>query len=346
MSAEKRNAVLSLLPSSSAIGTTKAEGAERAEGVGEERGGTGPDRVPVDRLLRADSPRLDGVDHDHVRVLAEVETELPPILVHRATMRVIDGMHRLHAARLTGQPTVRVRYFDGTEGEAFVAAVEANISHGRPLTLADRRVSARRIVDLYPRWSDRAIAAKAGLSGKTVAAIRREHGGPDRQSSARLGQDGRVRPLDAAAGRMRAGDVIAENPGATLREIAEAAGISVTTARDVRLRLRRGDSPLPGGRRAGEEPARDLPPRPRATDCAPALDSLRRDPALRYTVDGRALLRWLETHVVSDEDVARLTGVPPHRMATLALVARCCSAVWEQVANELEGRGAGRGPCP
>ena len=28
--------------------------------------------------------------HDHVRALADAETDLPPILVHRPTMRVID----------------------------------------------------------------------------------------------------------------------------------------------------------------------------------------------------------------------------------------------------------------
>ena len=59
--------------------------------------------VPVELLRHADSPRLDGESPDHIRTLAESGSDLPPILVHRETMRVIDGMHRLRAAILNGQ---------------------------------------------------------------------------------------------------------------------------------------------------------------------------------------------------------------------------------------------------
>jgi hypothetical protein len=36
--------------------------------------------------------------------------KLPPILVHRATNRIIDGMHRLEAAKLRGDETISVRF--------------------------------------------------------------------------------------------------------------------------------------------------------------------------------------------------------------------------------------------
>src|SRR2546421_3267487 len=67
-------------------------------------------RVPVRSLLPADSPRLNGEDAEHIRVLAAVEAKLPPILVHRASMRVIDGMHRLGAARLRNEETIDVQF--------------------------------------------------------------------------------------------------------------------------------------------------------------------------------------------------------------------------------------------
>ncbi|RSM76801.1 hypothetical protein DMH04_36305 [Kibdelosporangium aridum] len=74
--------------------------------------------MPVDSLLPADAPRLSGEGDAHVRLLAESEAILPPIVVHRSTMRVIDGMHRLYAAVLRGQKNVEVRFFEGDESDA------------------------------------------------------------------------------------------------------------------------------------------------------------------------------------------------------------------------------------
>src|SRR6267154_66006 len=83
--------------------------------------------ISLDLLKPADSPRLDGLDSRHAQVLAEIEVSLPPILVRRSTMRVIDGMHRLDAARIKGHDTISVRYFDGSEEDAFLLAVAANV---------------------------------------------------------------------------------------------------------------------------------------------------------------------------------------------------------------------------
>src|SRR5262245_51146343 len=76
--------------------------------------------VPVEELLPADSPRLSGENETHAWLLAETEAALPPIVVHRETMRVIDGMHRLRAAVLRGQKTIAVKFFEGDEKDAFV----------------------------------------------------------------------------------------------------------------------------------------------------------------------------------------------------------------------------------
>src|SRR5579862_186687 len=83
-------------------------------------------RVAIGDLAAGDSPRLDGINDAHVKRLAECGAELPPILVHRPTMRVIDGMHRLRAAASRGHDHVQVRYFDGDETAAFMLAVEGN----------------------------------------------------------------------------------------------------------------------------------------------------------------------------------------------------------------------------
>ncbi|MGH3925165.1 MAG: streptomycin biosynthesis regulator, partial [Pseudonocardiaceae bacterium] len=54
--------------------------------------------LSINSLLLDDSPRQDGENGEHVRVLAESEEQLPPIVVHGQSMRVIDGTHRIRAA--------------------------------------------------------------------------------------------------------------------------------------------------------------------------------------------------------------------------------------------------------
>ncbi|MEU8378582.1 ParB/RepB/Spo0J family partition protein, partial [Streptosporangium sp. NPDC048865] len=94
--------------------------------------------VPVRSLLSADTPRSMGEDLRHIRLLSSLETVLPPVIVHRSTMRVVDGMHRLRVAMLREDREIRVRFFDGDERDAFVIAVRENIAHGLPLSAADR----------------------------------------------------------------------------------------------------------------------------------------------------------------------------------------------------------------
>ena len=130
-------------------------------------------RVPVTDLVLSNWLRVKGEDIKHVRALAEVEDELPPIVVHRATMQVIDGMHRVRAAILSGVAYIEALLFEGAEDEAFLLAVRLNVTHGLPLSRADRVAAAVRIIHSSPQWSDRAIARAAGLSDKTVASIRR-----------------------------------------------------------------------------------------------------------------------------------------------------------------------------
>jgi DNA-binding CsgD family transcriptional regulator len=161
-------------------------------------------------------------------------------------MRVIDGMHRLRAAELRGDRTIDVEFFDGPEDDAFIAAVRANIAHGLPLTLADREAAATRILASHPQHSDRSIAQISGLAASTVREIRRRTAsGTEGVGTVRVGRDGRVRPLNSAEARRLASDAIAERPHASLREIARAAGLSPSTVRDVRERMRRGEDPVP-----------------------------------------------------------------------------------------------------
>lgn len=308
-------------------------------------------RVPISSLVASDSPRLAGEDPEHIRALAESDAKLPPIIVHRLTMRVIDGMHRLRAAELRGEDTINVHYFDGDDHEAFVLAVKTNVTHGLPLTSADRAAAVRRIIMSYPCWSDRAIATITSVSAKTVATIRRRATEEGTQLHTRIGRDGRARPLDMAERRRRASQLIADNPNASLREVAKAAGISPGTVRDVRTRIRDGKDPiLPRRRNAqhGDETLRRKPVSKRdGAHHAPQLVSmrssilrdLRSDPSLRLTEAGRVILRLINAHTVDSQEWLRLADqVPAHCVDAVASLARGCANDWQGFAKLLEQR--------
>jgi ParB-like chromosome segregation protein Spo0J len=289
-------------------------------------------RLPIDTLLAGESPRLDGQDAAHIARMIEIDGTLPPIIVERSTLRVIDGTHRLIAASLKGETDITVEYYDGPPEDAFLLAVQANVTHGFPLSQADRRSAAARIIVSHPHLSDRAIAVVAGLGAKTIAAIRRraELGAP--VLTARIGRDGRVRPLSGHEGRLRAAEYIRQEPEASLREVARQAGVSPSTAADVRKRLERGEDPvLPSARpRAAEKPP-----------IAPAtvLDKLVRDPSLRSNEDGRKLLILLRHCAIGTQEWTDLVGVvPPHAADLVGQLAKHYAQMWTGFAQELGER--------
>ncbi len=271
-------------------------------------------------------------------MLADAGSPLPPILVHRDTMRVIDGAHRLAAARLQGRTVIEVRFFDGSAEDAFRLGVVANVVHGLPLSLADRRRAAARLIATHPQLSDRAIARSAGLSPKTVASIR-DKADETREPAAksrRVGIDGRTRPLNPADRRLVASSLVQRRPEASLRELAQEAGISVSTARDVRNRVLAGEDPVPRRLQMARE-AGTFSPEPALSDIDAHMNRLRRDPALRYSDSGRALLRWLDAGMAALGQLQTLAapGVPPHCEATVALVVRAYAQGWSQIADGL-----------
>jgi ParB-like chromosome segregation protein Spo0J len=285
--------------------------------------------VPITSLRPAESPRLEGQNQEHVARLAEIDGPLPPILVERRTMRVIDGTHRLMAAVLRGRETIEVEFYDGPAADAFLQAVKANVTHGFPLSQTDRQEAAARIAASHPHLSDRAIAETAGLSAKTVARVRRRAEG--QRTGARVGRDGKTRPLDGGEGRRRVVELLAEYPDASIRQVAREAGVSPATASDVRKRLERGDQPAPERPRKAAAAVR-----PPATANLAVLQKLLRDPALRHTEIGRSLLGLLRhsgTESLRWADLA--AGVPPHCSGLVGQLAQHYAEMWSQFAQKM-----------
>lgn len=100
--------------------------------------------------------------------------------------------------------------------------------------------------------------------------------------------------------------MIIENPTASLREIAKAAGISPTTAKDVRARLECGEAPAARRR------------------------------AIRFTEPGRALIRLLDCSSMASKQLDDLLqSVPPHQSTTVIRLARECAGLGQTIADRL-----------
>lgn len=309
------------------------------------------EHIPVAAIRNSYTPRKNKANENHVQVLAQSPLPLPPIVIHRASMRVIDGVHRLRATELRGHSTIAARLFEGNDAEAFALAVHLNVTHGLPLTLSERKDATQRVLRSYPHWSDRSIGLIAGVSNKTVGKLRGCTTEEKSQLNPRLGRDGKVRPVSPAIGRRRAAEFLSMNPRASLREIARKAGVSVTTARDVRQRVDKGESPLPDN--LAKKSAESFAPTvvatngpavsPTGTRVVPEgrgrdlLQRLRNDPSVRSSERGRALLRLLSTVVVAISACNEFAdAVPTHCSGTFAEIARKNARAWQEIADKFE----------
>ncbi len=204
-------------------------------------------QVKVTDIREGLSPRLDAEDANHVRVLADVFEALPPILLHRESMTLIDGYHRVRAARLLQLAEVSAVLFDGDLADAYLESVRLNIAHGKPLTLRERERAAAEIAKRHPDWSDRRIAELCGVSPKTVARSRTASSEESPHLNVRIGRDHKRRPTDPAAVRLKVAEHLKACPNASLEAVARATGSSRGTVRDVRERLRTDRDVVPQG---------------------------------------------------------------------------------------------------
>lgn len=280
--------------------------------------------------------RVQGMDENHAAALTDVRTSLPPVVVHASTMTVIDGAHRLHAARAQGQTRIEAVLVEGDVADAFVLAVGLNARHGLPLSRADRRMAVARLLQYHPEWSDRRIAMVVGVSPKTVGAVRKDPTEELPQSTTRIGLDGRTRRVDTADdyGRRGAGSRPAEPSMAQARSsrpdtpigstslAPEAGALAAIHALSRQLQELReqletslaagpaGHTPTPpcaAGSECASTPSASLgtdrgvadpqPPSPAHTaDLARVIESLLKDPSVRGSEAGRTLLRLLLAH--------------------------------------------------
>lgn len=321
------------------------------------------DRLPVVEIVISSLEcglfrRGSGTDPAHVRLLADAAAarELPPILVQEKNLRIVDGMHRLEAARMRGETIIRARLVSCSDEDAFILAVRSNTLHGLPLSRADRIFGAQQILAWHPEWSDRAVGVAAGLGTRAVAALRCRLDDGGQQSGKRIGRDGKRHPVAGIEGRKRAADYIASCPDASLREIAREADVSLGTARDVRARLQRGLEPVTAGQKASSaEPsmaahstADDQQPEngrhdvrriASRRDWAAISAKLMNDPSLKYSEGGRAFIRWMALYAAHANEWRRyIDAVPAHWMKDISLAADGVREEWAEFVDQLKRR--------
>lgn len=293
--------------------------------------------VPLHQLRPGYSPRMHRQDSQDAAVLARSGTPLAPIIVNRATMEVIDGHHRVLAARLRGDEEIRARLFDGTEHEAVLAAIRANIRHGKRLSLAERKRAAREVLARLPHLSDRAISEYCGLSPGTIRGLRPTSTARADQVMRRLGRDGRRRPAEPGAARRAAERYLDVHPTATTSEAAEAAGVSANTVRSAR--------------RAMEAREVDRPPAPDEhkgtstghagghTSGAPPGRAGGHPPATLSGAIARASAGRLRPTGQADRELAGLAAqVPNEWLEVVVTEARRQAHAWSDFADQLEQR--------
>jgi ParB-like chromosome segregation protein Spo0J len=191
--------------------------------------------IRISDLRLGESLRLLPEDLAHARLLAEVGEKSPPIFVHAETLEVIEGHHRVLAARLRGKTTIRARLFHGSREEAFLVAVRSNATHGKPLSLPERLLAASRILRTHPTLSDAEIADVCGLSPGTVASRRKK--GEILNQHLNVSTDGSKRQLSSQLARQQAAEMMLAFPNESNRRIARETGLSETTVRDIRHRM-------------------------------------------------------------------------------------------------------------
>jgi hypothetical protein len=294
-----------------------------------------------------------------VALLMETAEQWPPILVWGDERQVIDGAHRVEAARRLGHSRVMAIRFLGTRDEAYVESVRRNVDHGLPLSVGDRRRAAVRVLRRHPDWSDRRIASVCGLSGRTVARLRREESDTADSDGTvvglerRVGRDGKARPVQSGEVRDRIRQALEQNPNGSLRTIAAMAGASPETVRTVRARLGNGSRPDTTLHSVPRPAVARLPEsvaglsRPCPDDAAvPISDRCRSDrraawmadSALLACGDGGDFARWFSDNKIEDDWHQYIWTIPLGRVYDVVDEARRRAATWTTFASLLESR--------
>ena len=154
-------------------------------------------------------PRV-GLDEATVAEYGERMTDgdvFPPVIAFATGEALVlaDGFHRVAAAKRAGLHAITARVKHGTLRDAVLHALRENLTHGLPMTAAERRAGARRLLadPEWSQWSDREIARHCGLTSMSIGRLR-AGAAPEHLNNVKAAPrkyraaDGRVRTMDVS----------------------------------------------------------------------------------------------------------------------------------------------------
>jgi hypothetical protein len=140
--------------------------------------------------------RVRGTDKRHLEDLRRLpDEELILDVTPDGPYFIVLSQHRGQIAREKDMSVVTCDVYPQTDdGDVRQLAYDTNLAHGLKLSPADKAQRAREVLLAHPHWSDPMIAARVGVSDKTIAAARRRMGANSEipKSEKRVGGDGRT----------------------------------------------------------------------------------------------------------------------------------------------------------
>jgi hypothetical protein len=135
--------------------------------------------LPLDMIIVDDEnqPRTDELDQSYINQLAEISELWPPVVVVAGgggRYALVDGFHRISAAEQAGMQQISATVLSmPADRDLLRLGFELNAAHGKPLTVADRKGYAQKLLAANSSLSDREIGRRAGLHHETVGVLRR-----------------------------------------------------------------------------------------------------------------------------------------------------------------------------
>lgn len=163
------------------------------------------EEIPIDTIDV--SAQVRDINEDVVKEYAEAMEKgdkFPPVEVMQAEDDddalltppvLVDGRHRLEAAKHNGNDTIKCKVKRGTMQDARLAAAGCNATHGLRRTNEDKRRAVEVVLEIQDNWTDSRIAMHCGVSPTFVGKVRAQFNaskGTADQPQRRVASDGRV----------------------------------------------------------------------------------------------------------------------------------------------------------
>jgi len=155
--------------------------------------------LPVDDLVVDSNLNLrDRLDQETVERYDEAWDRMPPVAVFEVDGRwlLTDGFHRHASAVRREQRMITAEVHIGSFADALDYASTANLSHGLPLTRAERRRVVETKLRIHPDWSDRRLSDELAIGRDLISRVRKQlvEAGQLPSSAVRVGADGKTYP--------------------------------------------------------------------------------------------------------------------------------------------------------